>query len=242
MDSAEFFEFPIDNIPTGSYYIPTSWSAQSRRRTTPRLEQKAMGDFAEIFQENPLAAAFGTIGLLCQLIWSVFRARKAIITLQFGIGSHYSVQYALLGAWSGAGVAGLGALQSVLAFFADERPWLRNAGFLFLPVVGAIGYATWNGIASAFALTAVTLIMLGRLQRDTLRLRVFLLAAAPFGIGYDIAVSALPALMGGIVSAIIASTMLVREIKSRRQAVGPKSLAQNSSSNAIVLKGALSNA
>jgi hypothetical protein len=203
-----------------------------------------MGDFAEIFQENPLAAAFGTIGLLCQLIWSVFRARKAIITVQFGIGSHYSVQYALLGAWSGAGVAGLGVLQSVLAFFSDERPWLRNASFFFLPVVGAIGYATWNGIASAsaFALAVVTLIILGRLQRDTLRLRVFLLAAAPFGIGYDIAVSALPALIGGIVSAIIASTMLVREIRSRRQAVGPKSLAQKSSSNAIVLKGALSNA
>ena len=199
-----------------------------------------MSDFAKIFQENPPAAAFGAIGLLCQLIWPIFRARRAIITVQFGIGFHYSVQYALLSAWSGAGVAGLGALQSVLAFFADERPWLRNAGFFFLPVVGVIGYATWNGIASAFALAAVTLIMLGRLQHDTLRLRVFLLAAAPFGIGYDIAVGALPALMGGIVSAIIASTMLVREIRLRQQAAGPKSLLRKRSS--IVLKGALSNA
>jgi Bacterial inner membrane protein len=201
-----------------------------------------MGNFVEIFHENPLAAAFGAIGLMCQLIWPIFRARRAIITVQFGIGSHYSVQYALLGAWSGAGVAGLGALQSVLAFFAGERPWSRYAGFFFLPTVGAIGYATWNGLASVFALAAVTLIMVGRMQRDTLRLRFFLLAAAPFGISYDIAVSALPALVGGLVSAIIASTMLVREIRSRRQPIGPKSLAQKSLPNMIVLKGAFSNA
>jgi hypothetical protein len=55
------------------------------------------------------------------------------------------------------------------------------------------------------------------MQRDTLRLRILLLAAAPFGIGYDIAVGALPALIGGLISAVIAVAMLVREIKQRRQ-------------------------
>ena len=65
-------------------------------------------------------------------------------------------------------------------------------------------------------LTAVTLIMVGRMQQDTLRLRVLLLAAAPFGIGYDIAVGAAPALIGGAVSAFVATGMLIREIRSRR--------------------------
>jgi len=175
-----------------------------------------MDSFLDVFQQNPLAAAFGTAGLFCQLVWPVFRARRAIITAQLGIGADYSLHYALLGAWSGAGVAGLGAAQSALAFFAGDRPWVRHAGYVFVPVVGVIGYLTWSGIESAFALAAVTLIMVGRMQADTLRLRILLLTAAPFGMAYDIAVSALPALIGGMVSTIIAVSMLVREIRSRR--------------------------
>jgi len=176
-----------------------------------------MSGFVDIFQENPLAAGFGLMGLFCQLVWPLFRARKAIMTVQFGIGADYSVQYALLDAWSGAGVAGLGALQSVLAFFAGERPWLRRAGLVFLPVVVSICWATWSGLPSLFALAAVTLVMIGRLQRDTVRLRFFLLAAAPFGMGYDILVAALPALTGAVLSATIAATMLARELRQRRR-------------------------
>jgi hypothetical protein len=185
------------------------------------MEEPAMGELEEIILGNPWAAVFGAMGLLCQLIWPLFRTRRAIMTAQFGIGADYSIQYALLGAWSGAGVAGLGAMQSALAFFAGERAWLRHVGLLFLPVVGAIGYATWSGLASLFALAAFTLIVLGRMQRDTLRLRVLLLAAAPFGIGYDFIVGAVPAFIGAIVSAIIAVTMLVREINARQQAGAP---------------------
>jgi hypothetical protein len=170
------------------------------------------------FLENPLATAFGTVGLLCQLIWPVFHARKAIMTAQFGIGADYSLHYALLDAWSGAGVAGTGATQSALAFFFGDRPWFSRIGLVFLPVVAVVCYVTWSGIETLFAFAAVTLIMVGRLQKDTLRLRILLLAAAPFGMGYDIVVGAAPALIGALVSATIATAMLIREINERRQA------------------------
>jgi len=196
-----------------------------------------MDGFLAVFQENPLAVAFGAAGLFCQLIWPLFQDRRAIMTAQFGIGADYSMHYALLGAWSGAGVAGLGATQSALAFFAGDRPWLRNVGYVFLPVVGLIGYLTWSGIESAFALAAVTLIMVGRMQSDTLRLRILLLTAAPFGMAYDIAVGAAPALIGGIVSAIIAVTMLVREIRSRRPAGASKASTSRITFNPINVKG-----
>ena len=52
-----------------------------------------------------------------------------------------------------------------------------------------------------------------------MRLRILLLAAAPFGMGYDIMVGSAPALIGGIVSAAIAAVMLGREIRDRRAAV-----------------------
>jgi hypothetical protein len=184
------------------------------------LEGKAMDGIAEIFLEKPLATAFGVMGLLCQLIWPVFRTHRSIMTVQFGIGADYSVHYALLEAWSGAGVAGLGALQSALAYQFGGRPWFRRVGLVFLPVVAAICYATWTGLPSLIAFAAVALIMIGRMQTDTLRLRILLLAAAPFGMAYDVLVGAAPALIGGGVSAVIASSMLVREIRLRRQAAG----------------------
>jgi hypothetical protein len=172
----------------------------------------------DAFLTNPLATAFGTMGLLCQLIWPLFHARRAIMTVQFGIGADYSLHYALLDAWSGAGVAGLGATQSALAFFYGDRPWFRRVGLVFLPIVAAVCWSTWSGVETLFAFAAVVLIMVGRQQRDTLRLRILLLAAAPFGMGYDIVVGAAPAMVGAMVSAAVATVMLIREINQRRHA------------------------
>lgn len=175
-----------------------------------------MEALTDAFLDNPLATLFGAAGLLCQLIWPVFRTHRAIMTVQFGIGADYSIHYALLGAWSGAGVAGLGAMQSALAFFYGDRPWFRRVGLVFLPIVALTCYATWCELPTVFAFAAVTLIIVGRLQKETLRLRIFLLAATPFGMGYDITVGAAPALIGGIASATIAAAMLAREIRARR--------------------------
>ena len=137
-----------------------------------------MTSFIEVFQNNPMAVIFGAMGLACQLVWPVFSQRERILSVQFGIGANYGIQYALLDAWSGAGVCGLGATQTAVALFAGERTWLRKMGLFFLPVVAFVCYATWSGYSSLFALCACSLVMLGRLQKDTLRLRLFLLAAA----------------------------------------------------------------
>lgn len=174
-----------------------------------------MTSLLEIFTADPLAALFGGLGLTCQLIWPLFSSRRMILTVQLGIGANYGVQYALLEAWSGAGIAFLGATQTAVALSAGDRPFFQKLGLIFLPVVGLISGLTWDGYASLFAMTACTLVMIGRLQADTLLLRVFLLAAAPFGIGYDLAVGAAPALCGAISSATLSSIMLVREMNRR---------------------------
>ena len=128
-----------------------------------------MSALVDIFQLNPAASAFGTAGLVCQLVWPLFRRRRTIMSVQFGIGASYSLHYALMDAWSGAGLAGLGATQSAIVFLAGDRPWLRWVSFALLPVAVAICYATWSGLPSILALTALTLIMIGRMQRDTLQ-------------------------------------------------------------------------
>jgi len=177
----------------------------------------AMSGLLEIFTENPAAAGFGLAGLACQMAWPLFRSRHWILTTQFGAGVDYSLQYALLGAWSGASVAGLGATQTAILVLAGDKPWLRYLGPVMLPLVTAICIATWSGPESFCALVAVTLVMIGRLQRDTIRLRILLLAAAPFGMGYDILTGAAPALAGAVASAAIATTMLMREMKARNR-------------------------
>jgi hypothetical protein len=140
-----------------------------------------------------------------------------ILSIQFGIGALYCVQYFLLGAFSAAGVCAIGATQTSLALAAGDRPWLRRAGLLFLPIVAALCFATWSGFPSLFALIGVTLTMLGRLQQDILRLRILQLGSAPFAIGHDMLVGAAPALVGCIISACVASAALLRELRQRRQ-------------------------
>ena len=180
-----------------------------------------MSGVAQMIIDNPAATAFGAAGLACQLAWPLFRSQRKILAVQFGIGADYSAHYALMDAWSGAGVAAIGATQTAVTIIAGDRPWLRWMGLVFLPVVTVICAVTWCGIASLFALAAVSLIMVGRMQGDTLRVRLFMLAAAPFGMGYDIVIGSVPALIGGIVSATIAVAMLVREIRERRAAAVP---------------------
>lgn len=165
---------------------------------------------------DPRAALFGAVGLACQLTWPLMRTRPKVLTVQMGIGAGYGVQYALLGAWCGAGICFLGATQTIIALLAGDRPWLKTLGFFFLPLVALITIATWNGVASLLALTACCLTMIGRLQSDLLRLRGFLLGAAPFGISYDVSVGAGPALCGAICSAILSAIMLGREMQRRR--------------------------
>lgn len=165
--------------------------------------------------DNPAAAAFGAVGLACQLTWPLFSKRRTILGIQMGIGTNYAAQYALLDAWSGAAVCALGASQTLIALLAGDRVWLRLLGLGFLPIVALACLATWAGISSLFALSACALVMIGRLQKDTVRLRQFMLAAAPFGMGYDLSVGAVPALAGACVSLVISLAALRRELRKR---------------------------
>lgn len=179
-----------------------------------------MTDLLDHFDDDTLAVIFGAAGLASQLTWPLLRTRNAILTLQLGMAASYATQYGLMDAWSGMVVCTIGACQALVALLAGNRPWLPWLGAVFLPLVAAISFVTWSGASSAFALTACCLVMTGRMQRDTLRMRYFLLAASPFGIAYDMSVGAAPALVGACVSACIGLAALRREISARRRAPG----------------------
>jgi hypothetical protein len=142
--------------------------------------------------------------------------REHILTLQLGIASAYATHYALMGVTSGATVCLIGATQTTIALLSGDRPWLSRLGLGFIPLACLIGALTFSGIATILAVTACCLVMLGRLQSDTLRMRALMLAASPFGISHDAFTGAYPALAGALLSAAIAATAFHRELAVRR--------------------------
>jgi len=89
-------------------------------------------------------------------------------------------------------------------------------GYVFLPISLAIGALTYSGLSTLLAVTASCLVMIGRMQRDTLRMRGVQLTASPFGAAHDVVVGAWPALVGALLSFAISAARFRKELRSRR--------------------------
>ena len=170
-----------------------------------------MTSLTTLSAEVPLAQLFGLAGLAGQLAWPLLRDRNGILTVQVGIAGCYATQYALMDQWSGTGVCLVGATQSLIALVSGERGWLNRMGLGFIPVVIAVSYLTWSGLPSLLAACACCLVMIGRMQRDMLRMRAIMLSASPFGIGHDLVVGAFAALAGAVLSSALGVAALRRE-------------------------------
>lgn len=167
---------------------------------------------------DPAAApVFGFAGLTAQMIWPLLRNREGMLSVQLGASCSYATCYALMGKETATAICLTGALQTAIALLAGERPWLSRLGYAFLPAVLAIGVATWSGLPTILAVTACCLVMIGRMQLDTLRMRGVQLTASPFGAAHDVAVGAWPCLAGAILSFTLAVTAFRRELNARRR-------------------------
>ncbi|RYH11395.1 YgjV family protein [Tropicimonas sp. IMCC6043] len=166
--------------------------------------------------EIPPATMFGAAGLAAQLVWPFFRTRERILTIQLGASCSYATSYALMGQDTATAVCLTGAIQTTLALLAGGRPWLARMGYVFLPFVLGIGVLTYSGLPTLFAVAACCLVMIGRLQADTLQMRRIQLTASPFGAMHDVMVGAWPCLAGAFVTFAIAFTAFRRERRDRR--------------------------
>jgi hypothetical protein len=171
--------------------------------------------------EAQLALGFGCAGLGAQLTWPLFRRRQSMLIIQLGAACSYAASYALMGQKTGTAVCLIGAIQTTIALLAGDRLWLSRMGYVFLPVVIGVGVLTYSGLPTLFAITACCLVMIGRLQPDTLRMRGIQLSAAPFGAGHDILIGAWPCLAGALASFAIALTAFRRELRALGAAPGP---------------------
>jgi len=172
---------------------------------------------------DPAAAPiFGIVGLAAQVAWPVFRSRETMLTVQLGATCSFATSYALMGQETATAVCLTGAIQTTVALLAGDRPWLNRMGYVFLPLVLAIGLFTYSGLTTILAVTACCLTMIGRLQTDTLRMRGVQLTASPFGAAHDFVAGAWPCLAGALISFSIAATAFRREFNARsRQRLNP---------------------
>ncbi len=163
-----------------------------------------------------VAPVFGFAGLAAQMASPMFKARDTMLTMQLGAACSYAASYALMGQQTATALCLTGAIQTAIAILAGDRAWLSRMGYVFLPVVLVIGALTYSGLPTILAVTACCLVMAGRLQRDTLRMRGVQLTAAPFGAAHDISVGAWPCLAGALLSFTIAATAFSRELRFRQ--------------------------
>jgi hypothetical protein len=175
-----------------------------------------MSHIATILSDPAAAPAFGLAGLAAQMVWPLFRRRETMLTIQLGAACCYAAGYFLLGQETATAVCLTGATQTTVALLAGDRPWLGRVGLAFLPAVIVAGVLTFSGLPTVFSVTACCLVMIGRLQADTLRMRGLQLTATPFGAAHDACVGAWPAFAGALLSSAIATVALRREMRRRR--------------------------
>ncbi len=164
----------------------------------------------QILIDQPVAAAWGVFGMMCLIFWPVFRTRTTMLIVQLGIGIGLGVHYGLLGAWTGALMNALCAVQVAAAIPMERRPNLRWTYYAIIPAIAAASAVTWAGWPSAFAALGMVFLTLGRMQSNLLWLRLLLLAAVPFWLIHDVLVGSLPALVADVASFGIGAVMLWR--------------------------------
>lgn len=164
------------------------------------------------------ATAFGAAGLAAQVVWPFLNRREPVLLVQMAAAVCHGTAYVLIGQDTAAAVCVAGATQTAVALMAGNRPWLRQMGLAFLPLIFAVGILTYSGLPTLLAVAACCLTMIGRLQSDMLRLRAVQLTASPLGAAHDALVGAWPALAAALLTFTIASFGLRRELARRRAA------------------------
>ena len=131
---------------------------------------------SEILSGNIVSDASGIGAALCLTCGPAFRDRSAILAAQFGAGMCFATHYLCLGLTVAAATSVLGVVQTGAAMRAPESRSMTRLGYALIGLMVLSGFMFWQGSISAFSILAMSLIALGRLQSDTLRLRVLILS------------------------------------------------------------------
>ena len=172
------------------------------------------------------AAVAGALGVAANGVWPLLRSRRQILAVQVLASILFGLHYTLLGARTGAAMC-VAAASQALAASTLSRGWRRNAVFGVTVAAGlAVSVATWSGLTSALALTALAWATIGRLQRRPQAIRLSFLGSEAFWVSHNVLVGS----SWGLTSdAMVVTTLLVglwrgRERLATGEALPPSSL------------------
>ena len=147
--------------------------------------------------------------------WPLFRGRRAILTVQLGIGLGFGTHYALLGSMTAALANLLGTLQLVVAMVAICSPLGRLASHTLIVLMLTLPLATWMGPSSAIAAAGTILIAVGRTRSNECVLRRFILMGTATWLVHDV-------MTGSIIAYSDALSLLIGIYSYRRHIVSSK--------------------
>jgi len=163
----------------------------------------------EAFAANAAASLAACFAMACLVSWPLFKTRRKIILLQFGISTGFCLHYALLEIWAAAAVGALAALQALAALRAMSGVRAKRIGYALALLMIAAGFALWSGPATALSTTAQVLVAVGRMQSNAIALRLLLMSGSLFWALHDFAVGAHIALVADVASVAIGGFALV---------------------------------
>ena len=100
----------------------------------------------------------------------------------------FILHFALLGAWTAAGVNSVGAIRTLLFRFRDERSWAGKSfwPWVFIFLFGMVGWASWDGWLSLLPVVAMSIETVGLWMRNTSRIRLINLFPHPLWFTYNL--------------------------------------------------------
>ena len=152
---------------------------------------------AALMQDMP-ALVTGIGAAVCLVAAPMFDSRRMILMAQLGAGLLFAVHYACLEIAVAAGVNILGSVQTGAALFSTRSTAMNRLGYALICLMALVSVWFWQGPVSALSLAAMTLIALGRMQADQLRLRLLFLAGGVFWVMHDFSADAWIALVADI--------------------------------------------
>ena len=159
-----------------------------------------------------LANILGVLAIICWVGSVQLKKKKDILLSQTVANGIYSIQYALIGAFS-ASVMNLSSFFRLLIFYLYEKverkapKWIM---FLFMGLVIFLGFITFNGPLTLIPVFATILYIYSAWQDDLKILRYLYIVAAIFWIYYNFKVGAYIVIIGNVLEIISGITAIIR--------------------------------
>lgn len=135
-----------------------------------------------------IAQTAAILGFIVLIISFWCKDRKKILKVQTVSSILYSIQYLLLGGYSGLGVNILGTIRSVV--FANKKESSKKFLIIFIIAYAAVGILTWDSLISLFPIIASLVYVIATYNDNPQYIRIGCIIASVFWIIYNFSIMA----------------------------------------------------